>query len=307
MKRFLCLFLCVLALAGCGLTGGQTAPQEENVYRLYFAVNDLSDAQGGDAIAAETIPLTDIDPLPAREMAQALMEKLLRGPTDAALRSPIPSGTVLRGVELQGQHATVDLSAPYGALSGVRLSIADYCIALTLTQLPEITVVSVTVEGQSLAYRTSQNFTARDVLLSSGGDVVGTVAVTLYFPGNDGKLRGEERTLELYEGDIQARLVIAGLMRGPESKELSPALPEDFTFLSVWTEEGVCYLSLPSSLLQGGLADPEEQWRAVQALVNSLCSLDSVDSVQLLVDGTVWSYFGAVPVGGLLYPDLPQS
>ena len=96
-------------------------------------------------------------------------------------------------------------------------------------------------------------------------------------------------------------------MRGPESKELSPALPEDFTFLSVWTEEGVCYLSLPSSLLQGGLADPEEQWRAVQALVNSLCSLDSVDSVQLLVDGTVWSYFGAVPVGGLLYPDLPQS
>ena len=305
MKRFLCLALCALLLAGCGSAGVQTA--EENVYRLYFAVDDLTAAQGGDAIGAETIPVTGIDPLPAREMAQALMEKLLRGPTDVTLRSPFPAGTALRDVELRGQHATVDLSAAYGSLSGVRLSIADYCIALTLTQLPEITVVSVTVDGQSLAYRTSQNFTARDVLLSSGGDVVSTVEVTLYFPGSDGKLWGEMRTLELYEGDTQARAVIAGLMSGPESKELSPALPEDFTFLSVWTEEGVCYLNLPSSLLQGGLSSPETQWMAVQALVNSLCTVDTVDSVQLMVDGAVWSYFGAVPANSLLYPGPPQS
>ena len=66
-----------------------------------------------------------------------------------------------------------------------------------------IAVVGITVRGQELAYRDTQTFTARDVLLSSNEDVIGTVPVTLYFLNEAGKLAPEERTLDLYEGDTQ--------------------------------------------------------------------------------------------------------
>ena len=80
-----------------------------------------------------------------------------------------------------GAYAKVDLSSNYRSLSGVALTLADYAITLTLTQLPQIAIVSITVRGQDLAYRDTQTFTARDVLLSSNEDVIGTVPATLYF------------------------------------------------------------------------------------------------------------------------------
>lgn len=305
-KQMVCL-LCALTLlaSGCAYAVRQSQPSDEDVYQLYYAVEDLKMVQGGDAISSETIPVTQIDPLPTREMAEALLTILLEGPNTAALRSPIPAGTKLLGLTVSGQHAHVDLSAPYGALSGIALTIADYCITLTLTQLPEITVVSITVEGQPLAYRNSQNFTAHDVLLSSTADVIRTLDVSLYFLDSAGSLVPEQRTLELYEGDTQALALINALVSGPHGKGLSSALPESFSVLSVWLEEGVCYLNLPSILLTNNTQTPEQQSLTVTALVNSLCSLDSVDSVQILVDGELRSFYGSISIEGLLYPSEP--
>ena len=100
-------------------------------------------------------------------------------------------------------------------LSGVELTLADQAITLTLTQLPDILSVQITVRGQELAYRSKQVFTARDVLVAPEGDVVGTAEVTLYFPDESGVLQPEERTLELYEGDTQVSAVARALENGP--------------------------------------------------------------------------------------------
>ncbi|MBU5628057.1 GerMN domain-containing protein [Oscillibacter sp. MSJ-2] len=307
MKSLLTCLLCSLVLltSGCAYAVRQSQSSDEDVYQLYYAVKDLEMVQGGDAISAETIPVTQIDPLPTREMAEALLTVLLDGPNTTTLRSPIPSGTKLLDLTISGQHAHVDLSASYGALSGIALTIADYCITLTLTQLPEITVVSITVEGQPLAYRNSQNFTAHDVLLSSTADVIRTLDVSLYFLDSAGGLVPEQRTLELYEGDTQALALANALVSGPHGKGLTSALPENFSVLSVWLEEGICYLNLPSALLTDNTQSPDQQALTVAALVNSLCSLDSVDSVQILVDGELRNFYGSISIGGLLYPTAP--
>lgn len=83
-----------------------------------------------------------------RELAEYLVTELLAGPEDAALTSAIPEETTLLSLELDGTRAKVDLSSRYRLLSGVALALADYAITLTLTQLPEISAVSVTVRGQ---------------------------------------------------------------------------------------------------------------------------------------------------------------
>lgn len=295
MKRLLISLLCGLLLVSCCACRRAAETPDEAAYALYFMKSDLKEAPGSGALDTETVYLRDMEEAEPRQVAEALLTELLKGPLHEGLESPSPAGTVLLSLELEGSRALVDLSAAYGTLSGVALTLADYAVTLTLTQLPEISRVKITVRGQELAYRDKQTFAARDVLLAPEGDVVSTVTVTLYFLDADGALAGEERTLALYEGDTQVSAVVRALENGPESKDLSAAAPEGFRVKSAWLEEDVCYVNLSSALLEE-LPPETDLSPAIQALGRSLCSLETVGETCFLVDGEFANYYGAVHI-----------
>lgn len=291
MRKLVSLLLCAAALlSGCA-RGGES--QQGTAYSLYFLEADLESVPGGDALRAETVYLEE--DLGTTALAEDLVERLLEGPSDATLENPIPAGTSLLSLELNGAYAKVDLSSNYRSLSGVALTLADYAITLTLTQLPQIAIVSITVRGQDLAYRDTQTFTARDVLLSSNEDVIGTVPATLYFLDEEGRLTPEERTLDLYEGDTQVSAVARALELGPENRSLRLVQPEEFQVKSVWLEEDVCYVNLSSSQLET-LPEETDMPMILQALALSLCSLDTVSEVRFLVDGDFAAEYGGASI-----------
>lgn len=273
------------------------APAEEqppeNTYQLYFRESDLAASSGGDVFQTEAVELGE--GLNTVETVEALLEALLKGPRSELLQGTLPASASLLSAEVEGGRALVDFSAAYSTLSGVRLTMADYAVTLTLTQLPEINSVKITVQGQELAYRDKQTFTARDVLLSSEEDVVGTVEAALYFLDESGALAEEWRTLDLYEGDTQVAAVVRALEGAPEGKGLSAALPEGFRVRSVWQEEDTCYVNLSSALLEG-MAGNLSLDTSLQALARSLCSLETVTEVRYLVDGEFENYCGTVDV-----------
>lgn len=295
MKQMIALLLCGLMLLSIAACGG-TRPEEIPSYDLYFMEADLKEANGRGALRTEAAYLPELEGADPEETAEGLMEALLQGPLDGTLTSPIPAGTNLLALKLEGGRAVVDLSASYGSLSGVALTLADYAVALTLTQVPEIGSVKITVRGQELAYRDRQTFLSRDVLLVPEEDVVSTVTAVLHFLNGDGTLIPEERILNLYEGDTQVYAVARALENGPESKELSAAVPEGFRVKSVWLEEDICYVNLSSAMLEG-LPQEADLHTAVYALAKSLCSLDSVSEVRFLVDGEFTRRYGTVDIG----------
>ena len=91
--------------------------------------------------------------------------------------------------------------------------------------------------------------------------------------------------------------LLEALVQGPESDELAPLLPEEFTVLSARVEEGTCYLNLPSDADLG--ISPRQ---TVESLVLSLCSLDTVERVQIVVDGEIAAQLNGVNVGEPLTP-----
>ena len=102
---------------------------------------------------------------------------------------------------------------------------------------------------------------------------------------------------------------MSALMEGPQTESLSPLLPEGFQMLTVRVESGTCYLNLPRS----DVSLLPEAWSPAAAgpgLVNSLCSANGVDRVQLLLDGQVAASFGrwtsAAPVPGVTAP-IPEK
>lgn len=280
MRKWTCLSLALLLL----LTACRRREEpDRTAYQLYFQEADLTLSAGDGAFRSESVYLFDEDVPTSRLLAEALMNELLKGPSDETLKTPLPGGTTLLSLELAGSLAKVDLSAPYGTLSGVSLTLADSAIAMTLSQVPEIASVQITVRGRELAYRERQVLNIREVLLMPEEDVISTVDALLYFPDQEGFLVPEARTLELYEGDTQVSAVAKALEGPPEDRELLRLLPEGFQVNSVWLEEDICYVNLSSALLEG-LEDQAVKTAAL-ALELSLRSLDGVEAVRFLVDG----------------------
>ena len=293
-KRLIAAALCVVVLVLLGW-GTPYVSQEGERYSLYFREADLSAASGEDALQAEPLYIEAGEVRDTRELAERLMTELLAGPEDPALVSTIPAETTLLSLELDGTRVKVDLSSRYRLLSGVALALADYAITLTLTQLPEISSVSITVRGQQLAYRDRQGFYARDVLFASNEDVIGNVPVTLYYLDEDGGLMPQEVTLDLYEGDTQVGAVVKALLARPEDRDLISALPEGFQVTAVRLEESTCYVDLPSAAL-AELPEDANLPLALRALAESLLSLRSVEEVRYLVDGEFASVYGTASV-----------
>ncbi len=289
MKKQIGLLLLVPLLllpAGC-----RREEPARTAYDLYFQEADLTYSAGESPFRTETVYLYDAETDAAPRLAEALVRELLKGPADETLKSTFPAGTTLLSLEIEGDRARVDLSPSYESLSGVALTLADSAIAMTLSQVPEVSSVQITVRGRELAYRDRQVLNLRELLLTPEEDVISTVEARLYFLNQEGRLTAAEQILDLYEGDTQVSAVAKALEGRPEGRDLLSPLPEGFQVKSVWLEEDICYVNLSSALLEG-LGESALQ-TALRALEDSLSSLEAVEEVRFLVDGEFRRDLGA--------------
>ena len=154
-KRRLLLLPAVLTLAalwGCAPQG--TGPAD-GAWQIWFSA--LEDRGALEAVDCELVQLPE-----DRPPVEALMDELLAGPETPGLSSPFPAGVRLLGWSLEEGALRLDLSEQYGALTGVDLTLADACLALTLAQAPGVETVYVTVEGSEIPYRPIQQLAADD-------------------------------------------------------------------------------------------------------------------------------------------------
>ncbi|MBR5571385.1 MAG: GerMN domain-containing protein [Oscillospiraceae bacterium] len=278
MKRVICLLLAllsVLSAVSCGVM------KEEPVEGLtLYGLTEEESRLGGDIISGETVVPWEALPEEREAQVQAVMERLMH--SDGDYISPLPESVQLRSVSLSGSTACVDFSRGYAFLSGMKLTVADYCIVLSLTQLTGVYAVRITAEGREIAHRSKQLLLAGDVLLSSMDDVVRTLTATLVFFDEEGRLESEEQLLSQYEGESAAQVVLDALAEGPENDALLPLLPEGFVGMTARMESGVCHLNIPGE----SMALLEERETVLHAVALSLLSTEGIRQVELYVDGT---------------------
>ena len=176
MRRWLSVLLsvCALALALSSCAGKE--PPRDGI-RLYFLAaegGETADFTPGSALDTEGF---DPDTCTALHREDApcpnpgcLLAALLAGPKSEGLRSPFPRNTALKSWgwgEEQGR-LRVMLSEQYSGLTDVSLTLADYCIALTLCQLEGVESVEIVTPGYSSVYRGHSVLTGEDAVLDSG-------------------------------------------------------------------------------------------------------------------------------------------
>lgn len=296
MKKMICLCLaaalCAAVLAGCAAK----PPAAEDEIRLWYTEN-LS------PWSARAAALRDCA-YEGEKTVPAVLGALLAGPPEeSGLTSPFPRGTSLLDWSLESGILLVDLSRAYGDLVGVDLTLADYCITLTMTQLEGVEGVRVTVNGGELPYRDRQVFYAEDVILSGVEEEPVELSAALYFRRADsGQLGYELRIFRLTESDQPALAVLEALLAGPEDEGLIALFPQGIEVRSVRMDDGICYADFSAALLETVPWDPAEQQLVLTALVETLCGLENVRAVQVLVEGETVTRYGQQNISAPLEP-----
>ena len=152
--RRACALLLVLLLA---LTACKTSFKNGG-YQLYFRV-DPESATHGAAIASQAYPGK------GEPGVEELFSALMNGPTQKGLTSPFPQGVTLVSWELSDGLLTLNLSEQYGGLADVSLTLADYCLVLTMSQLAGVESVQIQSDGHTYHSRSHQSMTAQESIL----------------------------------------------------------------------------------------------------------------------------------------------
>lgn len=292
MKRLTALLLSVsvlVSMAACA--NREEKPAAESEYGLWFVADSKSGRSGYSAVAREERSW-EKDPA-----AVELLQALLDGPESESLLTPFPNGVSIRsiGVDEQTKTAVVNLSEQYGGLAGFDLTLADYCIALTLCQLPNIETVKVLVEGKSIPYRDRQELRAGDVLLSGITEEPDTFLAALYFPSRTGgALTAEYRQVSRTDGSRAVEIAMAELLRGPTDSAADLSMPEGTQVLSLTVDDGLCQVDLSAEFVTHMPQEEEQAGLTLYAVVNTLCALAGVSQVQVLVEGEQVEGYGGV-------------
>ncbi|MBS5549776.1 MAG: GerMN domain-containing protein [Oscillospiraceae bacterium] len=155
MRRMLLSLVLALSLllAGCG-TG-----RESSGALLYFCTdpNDHSQLHGP---AIQSQPYLG----PSGPGVEELVSALLAGPTQDGLVSPFPQGLSLQSWALEDGLLTLNFSEQYGGLADISLTLADYCLVLTLSQVEGVDTVQIQSAGHTYHSRSHQTMKADEVL-----------------------------------------------------------------------------------------------------------------------------------------------
>lgn len=270
MRRLtaLLLALCLLLLSGCG-----SSEQSNQSLLLYYAARSDTGGQSA-ALQGELWQDAPDQPDPGQ-----LVGRLLQPPQDSQLEQVFPEELRLLSWSVSEGLLTLDFSEEYSELSGIALTLANYSLVLTLTQLETVDRVTVTVDGEPLPEGSGQSLSKTDLLLTGEARDPVTLGFQLYFPLLDGEGLGTEyRESELTGTSLEERInaVILLLTQGPQQ---SDQMASPFGALESQLEHEMlgsgCLLTLPESWAELLSAD---EW-ARQALVNSLCELEGVDAL----------------------------
>ena len=183
----------------------------------------------------------------------------------------------------------------YSDLSPTTEVLRRAAIVRTLSQIDGITYVSMKQGNHDLTDHTGAviNAMTADQFVDNAGNEINTyenVNLTLYFASENGKyLIKAIRSVEYNSNISVEKLIVEKLIGGPIGEGLYPTINSNTKIESVTVKDKICYVNLSEDFLnQQYNVLPEV---TIYSLVNSLVELESVNKVQIAINGDTGKVF----------------
>lgn len=266
-------------------------------FTVYYASSDRRYLIGQDVSVLVSSP---------EELPLYLLELLLTPPKDSGLRSALPAGTQFLSVNIEDGLCTVDVSSQFD--SRRYFSLPAQCLSLlsvvnTLTALEEIDRVEFTVEGDLLIRYGTMPITAplvRDErCIGPVRTALGEREITIYLSlGSEGLLIPIPARIQPSTSSTQTELTIQALLRDTGTNGIRSCIPTGTAVNSVTIDDGTCYLDVTADYL----TVPELLPISNRVIAATLCAIDGIERVQILVNGGIPEGFPA-DLFGILVPE----
>lgn len=256
-------------------------PQKESIV-LYLPDEDgrflLRQTQTVEAVEAANRP-------------KYVIQQLLDADPNAAC---IPNGTRLLSVSVENEICTVNLSSEFlrnmkPSFHGERLAV--YAIVNSLTELPEVTTVDFWIEGaplEELKYMKLPSGIRRDESLIAPAETE-YFDFSLYVSCDDQTLVRLPCAVTEPTEKTEYETVLDTLLAFTQLDGAKTCISEGTKRLSVLREGNICIVDLTSEFLLG-CKDAQQEMLAVQSVIATMCTLEGVSSVEILVEGLEPTY-----------------
>ena len=219
---------------------------------------------------------------------EELIAKLCVQPKEMTLRAPI-SGFRLLSSETKGRIVTLNFSGEYYDLSAVEEVLTRTAVVNTMCSFAEVDGVYFLVEGEAFHDADGEEpgvMEPSQFIYNSYTEMRNyeRVRLHLYFAGETGdRLVDAFRTVVYNSNMPLERIVLEQVILGPNGSFAYPTVNSETRVINVTTRDRCCYINLSSDFLYGQPGVTAQT--AIYSIVNSLCELPSVESVQISVEG----------------------
>ena len=282
MKRKLLIFATLLlsvifVLSGCEFFSAKEGSADVDAYVYYIEEN-------GTTLTEVNVSLPDGS---KEEKVEYLTNQLLNPPEGKI--SPVCDGTKLNYVKIEDEIATVDFSKEFTDVKNPKYTLSPAAVAKTLCSLDFISGVNILVDGLpalGIDGTPIGIIMKSDVMGDTGSSGATKATVSLYF--GDGMGEGlvlERRNVEIPSSSTVERVIVDEIIKGPTISGNISVIPAGVKVLSVETKNRVCFVNLSKDFIDRFTGGSSGEVLTIYSIVNSLTELDTVSSVQFLIEG----------------------
>lgn len=277
------LLLVMLCLCACqAVVTEQTEAEmaEKKSLRVYYVNKNATKVISEDYTPKST---------ETEELLQELLEVLQTDADNLEYKKAIPAEVKVISATVKNGQLNLTFDSAYSLIPQITEILNRAAIVRTLTQIEGIDAVVFYVNEQPLTDALNQpvgRMKASDFIDDLGGDIndYEKTVLTLYFTNEQGDRLIACPVELMYNNTVSMeRLVMEQLINGPSEEGLYPVLPSDTKLLTISARDGVCYVNLDASFLNGSVNTNEIV--PIYAIVNSLVELPAVNKVQIAVNG----------------------
>lgn len=255
-----------------------------------FLVYYVNDAE--DNIVSRSWEIENPEELTCAERTEMLLNMMFE--TDLAeqhVHPAKPENVQINHFKAEEDMVTFDFSSEYLEMTNVQEILLRAALVLTMIQQSDVTQVMFTIEGQPLTDSTGEeigrmerdNFV--DILLNEDDMLKQETDLTIYFTDETGsRLIPAKYHFRITNNNSSAEeYILQQLKTGPAIDATFRTMAEDVEIISVLTRDQICTVNFGSNFLEQN--QPASDEIMLYSIVNSLCDLNYVKSVQFLVDG----------------------
>ena len=200
-----------------------------------------------------------------------------------------PDNVEITDCSIQNSVINIYFSKEYNDMGNARKILLRAAIVKTLTQIPDIQYIKFYVDGKDATYEdgTVIGIMGVDDFVDDSNEMFESVewkTIDLYYANKLGDKLVEKREQIAYSKNVSLeKIVLEKLINGADNTENFSTVPKDLKVLGVSTSNGVCYVNLSSVFLTEMVNVSGEV--SLYSIVNTLCRLENVNSVKILVNG----------------------